>query len=246
VDRAWTDAEAAQLETQDPGAVLTWAAARFAPRLGFAFGFGPEGCVLLDLIARRRLPVDVFTLDTGLLFDETRDLWQRLEQRYGLTIRAVRPRQDLAAQALVHGQRLWEREPDRCCALRKLAPLAAALDGQDAWISAIRRQQTAERAQVRVLAHDPAHDLPKLSPLASWTREQVWEYVLANDVPVNALHARGYPSIGCTPCTSAVLAGEDERAGRWRGRVKTECGLHSARRVPPAPFVSTSEGALER
>ena len=245
MDRAWTDAEAAQLETQDPGAVLSWAAARFAPGLGFAFGFGPEGCVLLDVIARRRLPIDVFTLDTGLLFDETRELWHRLEQRYGLTIRAVRPQQDLAAQVLAHGERLWEREPDRCCALRKVAPLAGALAGQGAWISAIRRQQTADRARVRVLEHDTVHHLPKLSPLASWTRDEVWDYLAASDVPVNALHARGYPSIGCTPCTSAVTAGEDERAGRWRGRVKTECGLHTARRIPPAELVSTAtEGAV--
>jgi phosphoadenosine phosphosulfate reductase len=245
VDRAWTDAEAAQLETEEPGAVLSWAAGRFAPGLAFAFGFGPEGCVLLDLIARQRLPVDVFTLDTGLLFDETRDLWHRLEQRYGLTIRAVRPEQDVAAQARAHGERLWEREPDRCCALRKVAPLAGALAGRRAWVSAIRRQQTADRARVRVLDHDAQHGLAKLSPLASWTREQVWDHLVAYDVPVNALHARGYPSIGCTPCTSAVAAGEDERAGRWRGRAKTECGLHTARRIPPAELVSTStEGAV--
>lgn len=245
MDTAWTETEAAELESADAGDVLSWAADRFAPGLAFAFGFGPEGCVLLDQIARRQLPVDVFTLDTGLLFDETRDLWRRLEQRYGLTIRAVRPEQDLAAQARAHGERLWERDPDRCCALRKVVPLADALAGQRAWISAIRRQQTPDRARVRVLEHDAAHGLPKLSPLAAWTREQVWDYLLAHDVPVNALHARGYPSIGCTPCTSAVLAGEDERAGRWRGRTKTECGLHSARRVPPAPLVSAStEGAV--
>lgn len=244
MDRAWTDEEAERLEALGPGDVLAWATDRFAPRLAFAFGFGPEGCVLFDLIARNGLDVDVFTLDTGLLFDETRELWQRLERRYGRTIRAVRPGQDVAAQARAHGERLWEREPDRCCALRKVAPLAEALAGHRAWISAIRRGQTRERADVRVLHPDAAHGLAKLSPLASWSREQVWDHLLAHDVPVNALHARGYPSIGCTPCTSAVAAGEHERAGRWRGRVKTECGLHTARRVPPAEHVSTStEGA---
>lgn len=244
MERTWTDADAEALEAQDPGAVLAWAADRFAPGLAFAFGFGPEGCVLIDLIARRRLPVDVFTLDTGLLFDETRDLWRRLEQRYGLTIRAVRPEQDLAAQARAHGDRLWESDPDRCCALRKVAPLAEALAGQRAWVSAIRRQQTPDRARVRVLEHDAAHGLAKLSPLAGWTREQVWDYLLAHDVPVNALHAHGYASIGCSPCTSAVRAGEDERAGRWRGRAKTECGLHAARRVPPAALTNKAEGAV--
>jgi len=217
---------AGRLEGRPPSEILSWAAERFAPRLTFATGFGAEGCVLLDLIARHRLPVDVFTLDTGLLFPETYTLWRRLEERYGLAIRAVRPAQSVEQQAAVHGERLWERAPDRCCDLRKVEPLVEALRGFDAWITAIRRDQTADRGAARPVEVDARFGLVKVSPLLGWTSADVWSYVRAHDVPVNALHARGYPSIGCWPCTSAVRPGEEARAGRWRGRGKTECGLH--------------------
>ncbi|HSB61564.1 MAG TPA: phosphoadenylyl-sulfate reductase [Vicinamibacteria bacterium] len=222
-----TDEAAEGLDGRPAGEVLSWAADRFAPRLTFATGFGAEGCVILDLIARHGLPVDVFTLDTGLLFPETYALWQRLEQRYGLAIRGVRPAQSVEEQAAGHGDRLWERAPDRCCGLRKVQPLREALRGFDAWITAIRRSQTADRAKVRVVERDERYGLVKVNPLAGWTSEDVWSYVRAHDVPVNPLHARGYPSIGCWPCTTAVRPGEDARAGRWRGTGKTECGLHA-------------------
>jgi phosphoadenosine phosphosulfate reductase len=231
VDVAFRESDGAQWEGADPEDVLAWAAARFAPRLAFAFGFGPEGCVLFDLIARRGLDVDVFTLDTGLLFPETRALWRRLEQRYGRTIRAVLPARTVDEQARDHGERLWERAPDRCCDLRKVQPLASALRGHQAWISAIRREQTADRASARVVERDPVHGLLKVNPLAGWSRPQVWDHLTTYDVPVSTLHARGYPSVGCLPCTSPVGAGEDERAGRWRGRAKTECGLHARPRT---------------
>ncbi len=221
-------AAAAALEGRPPGEILAWAADRFAPRVTLATSFGPEGCVLVDLIARRRLPIDVFTLDTGLLFPETRALWRRLEERYGLTIRGVRPAQTVEEQAARHGDRLWEREPDRCCGLRKVAPLREALAGFDAWVSAIRRDQTPERARTRAVEADLRFGLVKVNPLAGWTAEQVWAYVRAHDVPTNPLHQRGYPSIGCVPCTTPVAPGEDARAGRWRGRAKKECGLHWA------------------
>jgi phosphoadenylyl-sulfate reductase (thioredoxin) len=218
---------AGRLEGRPPSEVLRWATDRFAPRLTFATGFGAEGCVIVDLIARHRLPVDVFTLDTGLLFPETYTLWRRLEERYGLTIRAVRPAQNVEQQAAAHGERLWERAPDRCCNLRKIEPLREALRGFDAWIAAIRRDQTGDRAAARPVEVDPRFGLVKVNPLVAWTSADVWSYIRAHDVPVNALHARGYPSIGCWPCTSAVRPGEEARAGRWRGRGKTECGLHA-------------------
>jgi thioredoxin-dependent adenylylsulfate APS reductase len=231
---AWAPA----LEGRPAAEVLAWGAERFAPRITFATGFGPEGCILVDVVARHRLPIDLFTLDTGLLFPETYALWRRLEDRYGLRIRAVRPAQTVEQQAASEGDRLWAREPDRCCELRKVRPLRQALAGFAAWVTAIRRDQTPERATVRVVEHDPRFSLFKLNPLASWTSAEVWEYVRANDVPVNTLHARGYPSIGCWPCTTPVAAGEDPRAGRWRGRTKTECGLHARTNGaadPPAP-----------
>jgi phosphoadenosine phosphosulfate reductase len=206
---------------------LYFGADRYTPRIGFATGFGPEGCVIIDLIARHRLPIRVFTIDTGLLFPETYELWRRLEDRYRIEIEGVRPVLDVGQQAALHGDRLWERDPDQCCALRKVEPLRAAQSGLDAWVTAIRRDQTADRAEAQVIEHDRRFDLVKINPLASWTQNEVWEHLWANDVPFNLLHVQGYPSVGCAPCTSPVAPGEDPRAGRWRSRVKTECGLHS-------------------
>ena len=230
------------LEGRPPADVLAWAAERFAPRITFATAFGAEGCVLVDLIARHHLPIDVFTLDTGLLFPETYALWRRLEERYGLTIRAVRPELGLAAQGALHGEALWERQPDRCCEIRKVAPLRRALAGFDAWITSIRRDQTTDRAGARVVEHDARFGLLKVNPLAGWTSADVQAYVRVHQVPVNPLHARGYPSIGCMPCTSMVAPGEAPRAGRWRGLGKTECGLHARRPlVADAPLLLSAE-----
>src|SRR5262249_7342801 len=117
-------------------------------------------------------------------------------------------------------------DPDGCCALRKTAPLRAALKGMDLWITAIRRDQTPERANAKIVEHDARFDILKVNPLARWTSKDVWRFMHANDVPYNPLHDQGYPSIGCLPCTSAVADGEDARAGRWRGLEKRECGLH--------------------
>lgn len=207
-------------------ALLQWAV-HAGGKVTFATGFGAEGCVVIDLIARERLPIDIFTLDTGVLFPETYQLWRELERRYGITIRAVAPQLTIPAQALVHGPRLWERDPDRCCELRKVAPLRAALAGYDTWITAIRRDQTPERAAAEAIEHDRKFGLRKVNPLVGWRSDDVWAHIFAHDVPFNALHDRGYPSIGCAPCTSAIAVGEDARAGRWRGQAKRECGLHA-------------------
>lgn len=224
-----TDTELAnaadQLEHQSPEGILTWASERY-PRVSFATGFGAEGCVLIDMTARHGLPIDLFTLDTGLLFPETYALWRRLEARYDVTIRAVRPAQTVDEQATVHGDQLWARDPDRCCALRKVAPLAAALSGYDAWITAIRRDQTATRAAARHVERDARNGLVKVNPLLRWSADEVWKYVKEYDVPYNALYDASYGSIGCAPCTTPVAPGEDPRAGRWRTREKDECGLN--------------------
>lgn len=212
---------------------LSLASERFAPRLVMATAFGVEGCVLIDIIGRNRLPVDIFTLDTGLFFEETYTLWSKLEERYGLRVRAVRPELSVSEQASRFGEALWERDPDRCCELRKVLPLRAALEGAEAWISALRRDQTPERAQAPLVGLDEKFGLVKINPLVEWTSHDVWEYVQENDVPFNPLHEQGYPSIGCMPCTSPVRPGEDPRAGRWRGSTKTECGIHNR----PSPLV---------
>ena len=218
-------ADAASLEGKPALEILRWAAGQF-PRLTFATGFGAEGCVIIDLIGRHGLPIDVFTLDTGVLFPETYALWRALEARYGITIRAVTPEQTIEQQAAAHGAALWEREPDRCCELRKVAPLTRALAGWDAWVTAIRRDQTPERATAQIVEPDKKFGLYKVNPLVAWTHDDVWGHLYANDVPYNPLHEQGYPSIGCQPCTSQVVPGENLRAGRWRGSAKKECGLH--------------------
>jgi phosphoadenosine phosphosulfate reductase len=225
---------ARELETQSPADILRWTAARFAPRATFATGFGMEGCVIIDVIARGSLPIDIFTLDTGLLFPETYDLWRRLEDRYGLTIRAVRPAHSVEEQARHEGAQLWLRDPDRCCELRKLEPQRAAVAGYDAWISAIRRDATPDRADAPVVGWDGRFSLVKVNPLVRWTAAEVRDYVRQHDVPINPLHDRGYPSIGCMPCTGPVAPGEDPRAGRWREREKKECGLHVIPLVRPS------------
>lgn len=217
---------ARDLEECSAEEILRWAVDRFAPKLTFATGFGIEGCVIIDLVAQAGLEVDLFTLDTGLLFPETYELWQRLEKRYGLTIRAVKPEHSVEEQAAREGPALWGVDPDRCCALRKMQPLRAELASFDAWISAIRRDQTSDRQDAPVVGWDGRFGLVKVNPLVRWTIEDVRAHVEAHRVPYNPLHDRGYPSIGCWPCTTPVAPGEDPRAGRWRGREKTECGLH--------------------
>ena len=217
---------ARDLETASAADIVRWAADRFAPRLTFATSLGIEDCLVTDLIARAKLPVDLFTLDTELLFPETYALWKRIEEKYGVTIKAVKPARTVAEQASAEGPELWTREPDRCCDLRKMQPLRSTLANYDAWVTAIRRDQTPERANAPVVGWDGRFGLVKVNPLVRWTFDQVRAYVRDHDVPFNPLHDRGYPSVGCTPCTTAVATGEDPRAGRWRGREKKECGLH--------------------
>jgi phosphoadenylyl-sulfate reductase (thioredoxin) len=224
---------AARLAGRPAEEVLEWAVRRFA-RVVFTTGFGAEGCVLLDLIARRGLPIELLTLETGLLFPETHALWRRLEERYGIRIRGLKPELSVAQQAALHGERLWERDPDACCRMRKVLPLRAALSGRDAWVTSIRSDQTPGRAQARVIERDPVFGIVKVNPLLGWSPDDVWAHVRAHQVPVSPLHARGYPSIGCWPCTSPVLADEDPRAGRWRGRETAACGLHERPRASEA------------
>jgi phosphoadenosine phosphosulfate reductase len=214
------------LETKSPEDILKWAADQFAPRLTFATSLGIEDCVVTDLIARAGLPIRLFTLDTGLLFPETYALRQQIEEKYGIEIEAVKPVHTVEQQAQHEGPALWERQPDRCCDLRKMQPLHAKLAGYDAWITAIRRDQTPERATAPVVGWDGRFGLVKINPLVRWKFDEVQAYVREHDVPYNPLHDQNYPSIGCVPCTSQVAPGEDPRSGRWRGKEKTECGLH--------------------
>lgn len=202
--------------------------ARYAGKIALACSFGgPTGMVLLDLVARIDRTTPVYFLDTGLLFEETYALVERVRTKYGIEPVAVRAELDVAAQAAAFGDGLWARDPDACCAIRKVEPQRRYLAGFDAWITGLRRDQARTRAHVEIVARDDvAGGLTKIAPLAEWSEADVWSYVLTNDVPYNPLNDRGYPSVGCTHCTRAVVAGEDARAGRWSGFDKVECGLH--------------------
>lgn len=200
----------------------------FPGDVAIASSFGAEDVVLIDLAAKAGLSFRVFTLDTDFLFPETYALIEELEARYGFAVERCRAALTPAEQALVHGEALWAREPDRCCAIRKVEPLKEKLRTLGAWITGIRRDQAPARANAKKIEWDEKFELWKFNPLADWTSDRVWSYVRANSIPYNVLHDRNYPSIGCTYCTRPVNPGEDPRAGRWSGFSKTECGLHKA------------------
>jgi len=215
-----------QLELESPEAVLRWALREFGPEVALATGFGAEGCVLIRMISEIDNQARIFYLDTDLLFPETYALIGEMESRYGVRFEKRTSGLSLSAQAARYGERLWERQPDLCCQLRKVEPLREILSGLQAWITAIRRDQTPARANARVIERDRKFDLVKINPLVGWSSRDVWRYVKEHDVPYNPLYDQGYSSIGCQPCTTLVQIGESERAGRWRGIAKTECGLH--------------------
>jgi len=215
-------------ESWKPEQVLAWAFATYGENVAIATGFGVEGMALLDIASRVNPDLKVFTGDTEFLFPETYDLMDRVEQKYGIKVERLYSQLTPEEQAEEFGPKLWARNPDQCCALRKVEPLQRKLATLDAWVTAIRRGQTSDRAGVRKVDWDEKFNLVKISPLADWTREMVWNYVIRHEVPYNPLHDRNYPSIGCTHCTRAVLPGEDPRAGRWSGFRKTECGLHTS------------------
>ena len=209
------------LEERSAEEVLAYVVERFHPRLYVACSFQKEASVVMDMLLRIEPQARFFTLDTGVLFPETYATWRALEERYGISVEVYQG-VSLARQAELHGDRLWEREPDACCAIRKVAPLEQALAGVDAWISGVRRDQSSARARTPKLTWDERHGRWKANPLADWTERDVWTYVAEHDVPYNPLHDRGYPSIGCTHCTRPGPG----REGRWAGSDKDECGLH--------------------
>jgi phosphoadenosine phosphosulfate reductase len=201
-------------------------------RLVFTTSFGLEDQAIAHTIFAQALAIDVATLDTGRLFPETYDVWAETERRYGVRVVAFAPDhravETLIAQQGIDGFRSSVEARLDCCAVRKVAPLARALDGSAAWITGLRADQSADRAQVLPALFDEERRLLKVNPLFDWTRERTREFVRAHDVPCNALHERGFLSIGCAPCTRAVMPGEPERAGRWwwEQSQKKECGLH--------------------
>jgi phosphoadenosine phosphosulfate reductase len=195
--------------------VLADAVERF-DRIAIACSFQKEATVILDLASEVGLEhFDVFTLDTGVLFDETHTAWQAFEEHYGVEIAGVRGQ---------HPDRLWETDPDACCNARKVVPLRDRLAGKDAWVTGLRRDQSPTRADTPEIGWDSKHGLYKIAPLATWTEKDVWARIVERDLPYHELHDRGFSSIGCVPCTQPG----DGREGRWTGTGKLECGLHAA------------------
>jgi len=222
-------------EDSSPEEVLAWAFSTYGENVALATGMGVEGMALLDIAHRLNPNLKVFTGDTEFLFPETYGLIDRVEARYGIRIERLYSELAPEEQAKAYGAALWTRDPDLCCGLRKVEPLRRKLSTLDAWVTAIRRDQTEARAEIRKVDWDAKFNLVKISPLADWTREQVWRYVVRHHVLYNPLHDRNYPSISCTHCTRAVLPGEGPRAGRWSGFAKTECGLHAPAQEPVGP-----------
>ncbi len=222
----------AEISEASPTEVLIpWIMQRFAhQRIVITTQFGMEGCALIDMCARHTTKLKVAYLDTMFFFRETYELRDRLAARYPHVL-FVNRGTDLTPeqQAEQYGPELWKRDPDLCCKLRKTDPMTAVMGEVDVWITGLRRSQSATRASLRVIEWDWRYKVLKVNPLAASSRRQIWQYIKANDVPYNVLHERGYPSVGCTHCTSRVEGASPEdytRSGRWSGMEKTECGLH--------------------
>jgi phosphoadenosine phosphosulfate reductase len=218
--------------TASTSEILRWASERFGPRAAIGTSFQGAGLVMMHLAKESGLSFPVFTLDTGLLFPETLELKRRLEDFFGFQIEALEPDLTVEQQAHIHGPELWARQPELCCTARKVLPLRDKLLDLDCWITGLRREQSDTRSgtgvvEVYVADESSGREVVKLSPMAAWSRDSVWQYIKDHGIPYNPLHDRGYRSIGCWPCTRPVAEGDNERAGRWTGFQKVECGIHT-------------------
>jgi phosphoadenosine phosphosulfate reductase len=223
------DAQFRDLPTEQ---VLSWAWQRFGARAAIGTSFQGAGLVMMHLAKQNGIQFPVFTLDTGLLFKETLELQKRLEDFFGFKIESLTPDLTVEQQEDAQGPELWKREPDLCCTIRKVLPLQNKLRELDCWITGLRRQQSETRAGVGTIElytfeQSGGGDIVKLNPMAGWTRDAVWKYIHDHKIPYNPLHDQGYRSIGCQPCTHKSGDGESERAGRWIGFNKVECGIHT-------------------
>jgi phosphoadenosine phosphosulfate reductase len=218
-------------EAKSPQDVLGYAIETYHPKIVLACSFGAEDVVLVDMVHRINPSVPMFYLDTDFLFPETYATRDRVIEQYGLKPTQVLQLKSLLApqkQAASYGDALWTSNPDQCCQLRKVEPLTRVLQGYDAWITGIRRDQAPSRADAGLVEWDQKFRLVKVNPLARWSWADVWTYIKIYEVPYNPLHDQNYPSIGCTHCTKPVMPGQDPRSGRWQGSAKTECGLHKS------------------
>lgn len=238
-----------RFDRSQPQALLEWAVDRFGKEVALCTALGPEAMVLLHCASKLRTPLRVFTLDTGRLPRETHELMQRCEELYGMRFELYTP-DPSALQEMVreHGINAFYRSVqlrELCCEVRKVRPLLRALEGLSAWVTGLSRAQAATRRDVRLIEIDTGHnDIVKINPLANWSEQSVWDYITDHGLPYNALHNRGYRSIGCAPCTRATNPGEDIRAGRWwwEESAKKECGLHTTI-VNGTQIVSVADGS---
>lgn len=212
--------------------VLAWVAETFGTRAQIGTSYQGSGLVIIHHARKLGLDLPVFTIDTGLLFPETNALKTRLEEFFGIEIEALRPEQSVQEQADTYGGELWTTNPDTCCTNRKVIPLQKKLAKLDVWITGVRSNQSDTRAHMKMIEiyeFDKLreHYILKLNPMLNWSREEVWDYIKQHHIPYNPLHDQGYRSIGCWPCTKITSRGENERAGRWEGFDKTECGIHT-------------------
>ena len=222
-----------EFETKSAQDLLGWALETHGSRAGLACSFGMEDMVLIDMLSKQESHITIFTLDTGRLHEETYETMERVRSKYGFPIQVYFPNKD-DVEKLVREKGLFSfRESidnrKECCRVRKLEPLARALEDLDAWITGLRREQSVTRTEVLKVEKDPGHSsLIKINPLADWTLKQVEDYIQNNGVPINPLHRKDYPSIGCAPCTRPVEPGQDIRSGRWwwESPDHKECGLH--------------------
>jgi phosphoadenosine phosphosulfate reductase len=215
----------ADIESLPAEELLLWAYEEFGEQLCLSCSWQKQSSVLVHMVSELGIEVDVIELDTHLFFKETYETRERLVERYGLSL--IQPEiLTIAEQHKREGSNLWESNPDRCCHIRKVEPLIEVLRPYDAWVSGIRRQQSPSRANARKAERSERYGVWKIQPLADWSEEDVWTYIMANDIPYNPLHDAGYRSIGCMPCTRPTAPDEEERAGRWAGSDKLECGIH--------------------
>jgi phosphoadenosine phosphosulfate reductase len=209
--------------------VLKWAYREYKQEIVYACSFGAEGIVLIDLISKVNKEAKIIFLDTGLHFPETYELIEKVKNRYpSLQINMIQPKNSLEDQAKWYGDELWKHNPNLCCHMRKVVPLKEGLADAKAWISGLRREQSPTRSKTEYINKDDKFQKIKICPLIHWSSEDIMTYIQLNKLPYNPLHDKGYPSIGCAPCTKPVTNQKDSRAGRWAGLAKTECGLHES------------------
>jgi len=224
----WDEEKVADLlDQQDDLSILKWAFSEYKDKILYACSFGAEGMVLTDLIYKVNKQAKIIFLDTGLHFSETYELMEKVKKRYPtLQISNVKPALSLEEQAKQYGEELWKHNPNLCCNMRKVLPLKDELNEVEAWISGLRRDQSPTRSQTQYINKDDKFQKIKICPLIHWTWEDIMTYIHLNKLPFNPLHDKGYPSIGCAPCTQPLTEDGDFRAGRWAGHIKSECGLH--------------------